>query len=418
MWLMSDGPPVGGDVTRAESLLRFLSVDRLKTLLKTTVSGAAERVRDANVVQRVLNSELCTRVLASRPARAAFQLLGVRWLLRAHPRLAESESGLVDKEAPLEAVSALAQLGSRLWLRFRQFIGRFWLFSYLTGKAVTLCLSLATLPVAGLLYYFQDKLLYFPQYPLGSRSLTATPAKYNLQFDDLTLRTQDSVRLHAWFIKCNDAYQLAPTVLFFQGNAGNIAHRLDNAALLVTQAHCNVLMLSYRGYGLSEGSPSEEGLILDAQCALDHLLARSDIDPRQIFLFGRSLGGAVAIALATQRQSQLCGLLLENTYTSILDMIDVVHPLLRPFKLVVRDRWMSCERILNITIPTLFISGLRDKHVPPAHMTSLHALCGSATKRLVQIPSGTHNRTYTQPDYFVHLHAFLHPPQPDGEEGE
>ena len=91
-----------------------------------------------------------------------------------------------------------------------------------------------------------------------------------------------------------------PTVLYLHGNAGNIGHRLVNVQGLYNSIGCNVALVEYRGYGRSEGTPSEEGLCMDAQAALDFLLTRSDINTEKILVFGRSLGGAVAIDLATR----------------------------------------------------------------------------------------------------------------------
>ena len=91
-----------------------------------------------------------------------------------------------------------------------------------------------------------------------------------------------------------------PTVLYLHGNAGNIGHRLVNVQGLYNSIGCNVALLEYRGYGRSEGTPSEEGICMDAQAALDFLLTRSDINTEKILVFGRSLGGAVAIDLATR----------------------------------------------------------------------------------------------------------------------
>ena len=85
----------------------------------------------------------------------------------------------------------------------------------------------------------------------------------------------------------------SPTVLYFHGNAGNIGHRLMNVKGFVQMLGCNVCLLEYRGYGHSDGSPSEDGLYMDAQAALDYLVGRPDVDQRKIIVFGRSLGKCI-----------------------------------------------------------------------------------------------------------------------------
>lgn len=120
----------------------------------------------------------------------------------------------------------------------------------------------------------------------------------------------------------------------------------------------NVFMLSYRGYGRSEGSPSEKGLRLDAKAALQYLFDREDIiDKNRIYIFGRSIGGACAIALAASPLGQevIKGIVVENTFTSIDDMIDVVFPILTFAKPFNRNKWNSFNEIPNVKVPILFM---------------------------------------------------------------
>lgn len=120
----------------------------------------------------------------------------------------------------------------------------------------------------------------------------------------------------------------------------------------------NILMLSYRGYGQSDGSPSEKGFRRDASAALEYISDRDDvIDKERIFLFGRSIGAACAIALASSEQGKgvIRGLVLENTFTSINDMIDVVIPVLKFAKPFNRNKWNSLENIRDIRVPILFL---------------------------------------------------------------
>ena len=126
-----------------------------------------------------------------------------------------------------------------------------------------------------------------------------------------------------------------PNLIFFHGNAGNIGSRLPNIDLLVKRLNCNVLILAYRGYGHSEGKPSEKGLQLDAEATLEYALNREDIDNDRIFVFGRSLGGAVAAQLAQNKGNSIKGIILENTFTSIADLVDVLMPFVAVFKSII-----------------------------------------------------------------------------------
>lgn len=134
-------------------------------------------------------------------------------------------------------------------------------------------------------------------------------------------------------------------------------HRLPDARLFYASGF-NLLMVSYRGYGASEGNPTEEGIKRDAAAALEYAKDRGDVlDTNQLFIFGRSIGGACAIAAAAQSNAQtsLRGLVVENSFTSINDMIDEVMPALRFAKPLNRNKWNSLSRIRAIHIPILFI---------------------------------------------------------------
>ena len=126
--------------------------------------------------------------------------------------------------------------------------------------------------------------------PAGYRN----PGEYKLLYEDVSIITKDKVKLHAWLVKANSNCKRFKTIIFFHGNAGNVGSRLPNINLLVNHLNANILILAYRGFGDSEGTPSENGLKLDAEATLEYLLSRDDIDKDRIFIFGRSLGGAVA----------------------------------------------------------------------------------------------------------------------------
>ena len=141
----------------------------------------------------------------------------------------------------------------------------------------------------GIVYHAGDKVLYYPETPSNSRIYVAAPNTVGLPFENITFKSLDSKKLHGFFIPQQNPQQ-HPTVLFLHGNAGNIGHRLANAKSFYKHANVNLFLLEYRGYGLSEGTPSESGLYKDAQAALNYLHHRQDIDTQRIWVFGRSLG--------------------------------------------------------------------------------------------------------------------------------
>ncbi|MQL74962.1 hypothetical protein Taro_007338 [Colocasia esculenta] len=248
--------------------------------------------------------------------------------------------------------------------------------------------------VAGvaLLATFQERLVYVPVLPGLGRSYPFTPARLRLNYEDVWLRASDGVRLHAWFIK-------------HQPERADIAHRLDFIRVMLQKLHCNVLMLSYRGYGASDGYPSQHGITMDAQAALDHLLQRSDIDTSRIVVFGRSLGGAVGSVVARNNPDKVSALILENTFTSILDMSGVVLPILKWFI------GSSASKGPKIKPPIIFLSGLQDELVPPCHMRILHekAVENNRECLFVDFPSGMHMDTWLSDEdrYWRAIQLFL-----------
>ncbi|GLE02655.1 hypothetical protein PINS_up011496 [Pythium insidiosum] len=268
-----------------------------------------------------------------------------------------------------------------------------------------------------LLYMYQDKLLYFPTIP-GASKLTKdnptgyrNPSEYGIDHEDLMIRTKDGVHLHAWLMRQPDSSS-RPTLIFFHGNAGNIGYRLPNAVHLHRKVQCNVLLVDYRGFGHSEGEPTEEGLRQDAEAVLDAMLKREDIDKTKLVVFGRSLGGAVALHLAHKAGDQVAGVILENTFLSISSMVDALMPLLSYFKpLVLRINWDSETLIQSVSHPILFVAGEQDELVPPSHMRRLHELAARSSRRAVwhSVPNGTHNDTWLRGGaaYYEVLRSFL-----------
>ncbi|CAG2121351.1 unnamed protein product, partial [Medioppia subpectinata] len=250
-----------------------------------------------------------------------------------------------------------------------------------------------------IVYSFCDYLLYNPNDPMDSRTNVLSPMAFNLSFESHFITTEDKVNINVLLIKRPDnEYKWCPTVIYFHGNAGNIGHRLQNCYELYHEICCNILLVEYRGYGLSGGYPSERGLYLDAAAALDYLIGRPDIDSHKIVVFGRSLGGAVAVELGrhARNSANIAAIIIENTFTSLPDIARTIFNcrLIRAIpNWFYKNQFNSVNKISSVTAPALFISGLSDELIPSSMMTSLYMLCSSGHKELHRL-DGTHNFTW------------------------
>lgn len=242
----------------------------------------------------------------------------------------------------------------------------------------------------GLLYSLQNKLIYVPVLPGLPRDYVVFPPTYGLDYEDIWITAADGVALNAWLMWPQHwaparLYE-RPVLVFFQENAGNMSFRLPFLKALSRALDCSTFILGYRGYGRSQGRPSEQGIMLDAKAAMEHLLSRSDIDPSKIVLMGRSLGGAVAIYAATQYRDKIRGLIVENTFTSLEDVAPHTMPFLspllgpgRPCNWLLRNKWYSDRRVKELkSLPILFLSSLSDEMLHPGQMEALYLTHGRA----------------------------------------
>jgi len=251
-------------------------------------------------------------------------------------------------------------------------------------RTIFLTLALAYLGIALLLFLFQGRLLYLPHVP--GRELDATPDFYGLSWEEVWLETDDGERLHGWWIPEDPS---SPTALIFHGNAGNISHRMETL-LIWHRLGWNVLIFDYRGYGLSSGRPSEAGTYRDATAAWAHLTEDRQLNPAEIVLFGRSLGGAVAAELATRVRP--AGLILESTFTSIPDLGKDLYRWL-PVRLLARIRYPTSERVAGLDLPVMVVHSRDDEIIPFHHGERLYQAAKSPRRTLLEL-SGGHNEGF------------------------
>jgi fermentation-respiration switch protein FrsA (DUF1100 family) len=198
------------------------------------------------------------------------------------------------------------------------------------------------------------------------------------------LEAADGVRLHAWFVRAPSRRR---TVLLLHGNAGNISHRLDKLAIL-TDAGADVLLLDYRGYGASEGTPDEPGTYRDADAAYEWLLERG-VPAGDVVLYGESLGGAIAVDLAARRP--VGGVILESAPSSIIGVARHHYGWL-PVGLFLSARYDALERIPRLRAPILILHSGEDEIVPFAMAEELYE-AAPEPKRLLRLRGG-HNDAF------------------------
>lgn len=252
---------------------------------------------------------------------------------------------------------------------------------------------------------FEDKLIYFPEkYPSGLWNVAETSGRNSAgladravvpRIEDCSFRTADGFTLHGWYatpvMKNGDSFeplQSKKVMIWFHGNAGNITHRYDMMRMLISLP-VEIFMPDYRGYGRSEGSPTESGLYLDASAAWDYLTVERGIDPKRIVIFGKSLGGAVAVDLASR--VDCAGLIVQSSFTSASAVASHVLPLFPTVFL--HTKLDSLSKIRNVRCPKLFIHSRADEVIPFKLGWKLYE-AAPEPKEFYEVQGAPHNTTY------------------------
>jgi fermentation-respiration switch protein FrsA (DUF1100 family) len=255
------------------------------------------------------------------------------------------------------------------------------------------------LVLAGWFWLMQPRMVFYP-----IRDLAMTPADWGMAYQDVELQASDGVRLHGWYIPRRGATRV---VLFLHGNAGNISHRGESLRIF-HRLGLNVLILDYRGYGRSQGSPDEAGVYRDAAAGWRHLLDERGFAAQQVVVFGRSLGAVAAAHLVAglPRGVQPGGLILESGFSSAADMARHAYPLLH-WLVPLRYRFDMVSSVSRVRCPVLVLHSPDDEIIPYAMAEKIFA-AANAPKTLWQL-SGDHNGGFlrSQPGYQQTLALFL-----------
>jgi pimeloyl-ACP methyl ester carboxylesterase len=257
--------------------------------------------------------------------------------------------------------------------------------------------------VVALVFVFQSHLVYYPQ--IG-REVALTPQAAGLTYEAVEIATEDGEKLGAWWVPAEGA---RGTVLILHGNAGNISHRLDYL-LMFSRLRYSTLIIDYRGYGTSSGSPSEEGTYRDAVAAWRYLTEQRGVPDTDIVLFGESLGAAVASWLAARHTPR--ALILASTFTSAVDLGAQVYWFL-PVRLISRFRYDNLTNLEAVKAPVLIAHSRQDEIVPFTHGQRLYA-AAPEPKQFLELSGGQNSGDiFMREEWVGSLAAFLerHAPQ-------
>jgi fermentation-respiration switch protein FrsA (DUF1100 family) len=239
----------------------------------------------------------------------------------------------------------------------------------------------AYLGVCLLAFLFQRNLLYIP-----IRWSEREAARANPGFDAVWIATSDGERLHAWL----QLVESSPwTVVIFHGNAGNLSYH--QATLLpFKKLGLQAILFDYRGYGLSSGSPSQQGLLRDAEAVTEYVEKSLKVPPERIVYFGQSLGSGVAVLLAAKRAP--ARLILESAYPSLSQVASIHYPFL-PSSLLLRDRFESTTAVRGLSCPILFLHPALDEIIPVSLGRALFETA-QEPKKFVELPGAHHNDSF------------------------
>lgn len=237
------------------------------------------------------------------------------------------------------------------------------------------------------MWAMQKQIVFLP-----SPIFQTTPDRLGMKFEELYIAVGeggDKAELHGWWIPADKTD--AVTLLYLHGNFRNIANNLEHT-LRLHNLDYNVLLVDYRGFGKSTGSPSEENTYQDAEAAWQYLVKVRNIKPSQTFIYGHSLGGSIAIDLATHHP-EVAGVVTESTFTSMQAMGEIEYGFL-PVGLLLNQHFDTLEKIKQLKIPLLMVHGTWDKKVPEEMAKQLYA-AALQPKSLLLIEGGEHNNSGT-----------------------
>ena len=247
----------------------------------------------------------------------------------------------------------------------------------------------------------ENRLIFHP-----TTEILRTPRDVGLNYRDLYFTTADNVHLNGWFIPHPQA---SATMIWFHGNAGNIGDRVNNIKLLHDRTGIGIFIFDYRGYGRSPGSPSETSTYLDGDAAIKFVRTQLKVESKNLVIFGRSLGAAVAAEMATRHDSR--AVILESPFTSIREMAKEVLPAL-PIGPLLSAKFDVLDKVGKITAPLLVLHGDQDEIIPLEQGKRVFA-AARQPKEFYPIKGAGHNDTFIAGGngYYERLKSFIETPR-------
>jgi hypothetical protein len=248
--------------------------------------------------------------------------------------------------------------------------------------------------VTGVLYVAQSSFIFFP------RSIAAHQISFLNQFKENEIKlNHEGVSLHGWFIQ-NASHPESPLIIYYGGNAEEVSQNLHD---LDKFGDYSMLFMNYRGYGKSEGRPSQYALFADALFIFDHFSDQYQFQPENIIIMGRSLGSAVAVHVAGQRQVK--AMVLVTPFDNLVNVAKKHYPIF-PIKLLLRHPFLSDSIAPNITCPMLAVMGKEDRIIPNDLSMNLVEKWGGKRESIILENVG-HNTISFSEEYWVAIQAFL-----------
>ncbi|WP_096188830.1 alpha/beta hydrolase [Evansella halocellulosilytica] len=247
-------------------------------------------------------------------------------------------------------------------------------------------------------YLFQNRFLFYPQ-PITEARVDMINEQYE-EVEEIEIGVTEDKTIHGWFINRNDHKVSPPLIIYFGGNAEEVSHLIED---MISLDPYSVILMNYRGYGMSEGSPSEEAMFNDALAIYDYAIENFRIDPSSIAVIGRSMGTGPAVYLSRHRDVK--GTVLVSPYDSLTEVAKDRYPLI-PVSVLLKHNFNNISKADKITSPLLTMIANDDEVIPPIHSKKLYERWQGHAEKII-FEGKHHNNIQTSDQYWANIKQFL-----------
>ncbi|UCZ51396.1 alpha/beta hydrolase [Bacillus shivajii] len=269
-------------------------------------------------------------------------------------------------------------------------------------KFISVILSIIFLMVVtmfGLFYFFQERMLFYPQ-PLTEEEVNVINEQY-VHIEETEIQVTNDKTIHGWFINHEPKSATpSPVLIYFGGNAEEVSHLITDTKKI---DGWSIILMNYRGYGLSEGSPSEEAMFHDALAIYDHVKNKGNVDETQIAVMGRSMGTGPAVYLSSERD--VTGTILVSPYDSLTNVAKDRYPFI-PVSILLKHHFDNISRAPFIETPLLTLIASDDQIIQPNHSKSLVEKWSGESEKVV-FDEKNHNNIQSSDNYWAEITNFL-----------